>query len=141
MEITGEQLDAFRKDFDKAMVQLQDKYDVTISLGAITYEEERFSARVTVKNGQDPEEIARADFDADVYKFAHLGLGPGMYKRVFIGNNGERFAIVGFNTRAKKYPLEIIRIRDGSRRKAGEGFIKELVNEYYAENLAEGQDS
>lgn len=139
MEISGKTLDEFRKDFNDVISVLQDKYDVSISLGPITYAEERFSAKLTVKNGRDPEEIARADFDANVWKFEHLGFSKGMYKRVFIGQNSETYAIVGFNTRAPRYPLEIIQISDGSRRKAGEGFIKELLNEYYVENLSQDQ--
>ncbi len=136
MEITGKTLDAFREDFNRVVLELQDKYDVTISLGSITYWEERFSAKLTVKNGRDPEEIARADFDAGVWKYAHLGLSQGMYKRMFIGVDGRRYAIVGFNTKATRYPLEIVQVSDGSRSRAGEGFIKELMDEYYAENLA-----
>lgn len=98
MEISGKTLDEFRKDFNDVMSVLQDKYDVSISLGPITYAEERFSAKLS-----------------------------------------ETYAIVGFNTRAPRYPLEIIQISDGSRRKAGEGFIKELLNEYYVENLSQDQ--
>lgn len=60
-----------------------------------------------------------------------------MYKRVFIGWDGGTYAIVGINTRATRYPLEIIQISDGSHSRAGEGFIKEWLNEYYVENLAE----
>ena len=44
MMITSNNLDAFRNDFNKAMADLQEKYDVTISLGNITFEEERFLA-------------------------------------------------------------------------------------------------
>lgn len=136
MEITGNTIDAFREDFNRVVLELQDKYDVTISLGSITYWDERFSAKLTVKNGRDPEEIARADFDAGVWKYTHLGLSKGMYKRMFLGVDGRRYAIVGFNTKATRYPLEIVQVSDGSRSRAGEGFIKELMDEYYAENLA-----
>ena len=69
MEINDNNLYAFRDDFEKAMLDLQEKYDVTISLGRITYGDERFSAKVTVVNGRDPEIVARNRFDADVWKF------------------------------------------------------------------------
>ena len=136
MDITGKTLDEFRKDFAEAVKGLQDKYDVTISLGYITYEEDRFSTRMTVNNGQDPEYIARMNFDADVWKYMHLGLSQGMYKRVFIGADGMKYALLGFNTKAKKYPIVAVRITDGEEVRGGERFIKELLNEYYAENLA-----
>lgn len=135
MNINSSELDRFRKDFMDAMVILQDKYDVTISLGTISYNADEFSAKLTVKNGRDSEEIERKDFDKDVWRFEHLGFQPGMYRRVFIGANGEQYAIVGFNTSAKKYPLTIVDITDGTVKRAPEGFVREIVNEYYVENI------
>ena len=141
MLINESTLNDFSRDFKLAVAALQEKYDVTVSLGNITYWKDGFSTKMTVNNGRDPEEIERREFDANVWKFAHLGLEPGMYRRIFIGKNGERYALIGFNTKAKKFPLKIIQISDGSRRKAGEWFIKEILNEYYAENYALGNDS
>ena len=144
MNINPNELDRFRKDFKETIAALQDKYDVTISLGGITYNENEFSAKMTVKNGRDAEEIERKDFDRDVWKFEHIGFRPGMYRRVFIGVNDRRYAIIGFNTRAKKYPLNIVDINSGELRRSGTGFVKEIVNEYYVENifgkLSDGDD-
>ena len=129
-------LDAFRKDFENAVQELQDKYDVTIRLGKITYTDESFTAKLTVNNGRDPDDIGSAEFDENVWKYEHLGLTKGMYRRVFLGKDGRQYALLGFNTRAKKYPLIIKDIEDGSVIRAGEGFIKELRYEYYVDNLA-----
>ena len=133
MIISDENLRQFRKDFTAAVAPLQDKYDVTISLGSITYGENRFSGKMSVKNGRDKEDIAIADFDADVWRYEHLGLGPGMYNRVFKGPDGELYAIQGFYTRAKKYPLIVFNIRTRERGRAGEGFIVKLLDEYYVD--------
>lgn len=135
MEMNNETLRAFRKDFSEAVAGLQDKYGVKITLGGITYEQERFTTKMTVTNGRDNEEAERAAFDADVWKFEHLGLTKGMYKRVFIGRDGNRYAIAGFNTKAPKYPLIVIRISDGARVRVSERYIKEFVNEYFAQIL------
>ena len=135
MIINSNNLDAFRNDFKKAMADLQEKYDVTISLGNITFEEERFSAKVTVVNGQDPEQVERNNFDADVWRYSHLGLQPGMYHRIFRGTDNQLYAIRGFNTKAKKHPIKILRISDSTRRICGESFIKEFFNEYYVESI------
>ena len=137
MVISNEMLLEFRKDFDAAMEALRKKYDATITLGSITYssEDERFSARLEVKNSRDSDLVARGDFDADVWKFTHLGFTKGMYGRIGIGIDGEQYSVIGFNTRAKKYPLKLIHIKDGQRVNAGEGFIKELLNEYYIDNV------
>ena len=131
MEITNESLDSFREDYMKAVSILEEKYDVTIELGRITYGDERFSAKMTVKNGHDPEAIKRADFDADVWRYEHLGLGPGMYNRIFIGYDGEKYAIQGFRTKAHKHPLIMFRLKDETMRVGSENFITELLDEYY----------
>ena len=133
MEINSDNLEAFRADFKQAMQALQKKYDVTISLGRITYYEERFSGKLTVTNGRDPEDAARNAFDADVWKFDYLGLQPGMYNRVFIGTDGKRYAIQGFNTRAKKWSIKMKCISDGENQMCNDRFIKELLDEYYTE--------
>ena len=131
MDINGNTLDAFRADLKAALSPLQDKYGVTISFGRITYNDEQFSGKLTVVNGQDPDEVERNRFDADVWKYGHLGLKKGMFNRIFIGLDGDRYAIQGFNTRSSKYPIENIRVSNGERRRCGEGFIKELLPEYY----------
>lgn len=133
MEINKNTLSAFRADFNRAMQELEEKYDVTVSLGKITYYKERFTGKLTVINGLDPEEAARNAFDADVLRFEDLGLRPGMYNRVFLGVDGKRYAVRGFNTRARKWPIRILRVSDGEERVCNGGFIKEFLNEYYTE--------
>jgi hypothetical protein len=133
MEMNNSTLNSFRRDFKKAVLSLQEKYGVTISLGRISYNDEMFSAKLTVVNGQDPEEVARHKFDTDVWKYDYLGLTPGMYNRVFLGTDGQRYAIQGFNTRAKKHPIHMARISDGQKLVCGDRFIKEFLNEYYIE--------
>ena len=90
MNITPAELDAFTKDFNLAVEWLQEKYDVTISLGSITYTENQFTSKMTVDNSRDPESIDRANFDMNVWRYAHLGLAKGMYNRVFIGADGQK---------------------------------------------------
>ena len=140
MNINPNELGKFRKDFLEAVAPLQDKYDITISLGNITYTADEFSGKMTVKNSRDKEEIERKDFDRDVWKYEHLGFEPGMYRRIFIGATGKRYAIIGFNTRSKKYPLRFVDISDGSVRRGSGGFVKEIANEYYAENILFNND-
>ena len=133
MIITGEMVDDFRKDFNQAMIALQKKYDVTISLGYITYDQTSFTGRLSVYSGQDKEDVAIAKFDANVWKFADIGLKPGMYKRIFIGLDGERYELLGLNARASKNQMDIIHLETGKRYAAGRGFLKELTDSYYAE--------
>ncbi len=55
MIVTPEFLDEFRKDFDEAVEGLREKYDISINLGSITYELERFSATLSVNMTRDPD--------------------------------------------------------------------------------------
>lgn len=134
MDINSQTIDDFRADFNAAIAPLQEKYGVTITLGHITYYEEYFSSRLKVVNGTDPETTAMNNFDGDVWKFEHLGLRPGMYKRIFKGVDNELYFIRGFNLRAHKYPINISRVSDGEESRCSEGFILEMTDEYYLDS-------
>lgn len=137
MKISRGTLMEFRKDFKAAVASLEEKYDVTVLLGSISYNEDGFSSRMEVKNSRDPEIIAKNDFDANVWKYEHLGFHEGMYKRIFIGADGQRYAVTGFNTRAKKRAILMTRVSDGAKFATSESFVREITNDIYAENLAE----
>ncbi len=136
MEINGESVDRFRKDFNTAMQALQEKYDITINLGTITYYEDRFSAKLEVRNSRNADEVGRIEFDANVWKFEHLGFRKGMHMCVIVCKDGERYAVEALNPKAKKYPIEVIRLSDGNRYKIPASFVKEIRNEFYVENKA-----
>lgn len=134
MEITDHNLDLFRADFKEAVRDLENKYDVTIKLGRITYDENQFYARMTVDNGQDPDLIEEHNFDSEVWKFEDIGLKEGMYRQMFLNRKGERYAILGFVPNAKKYPLRVVRFSDGKRFHVSRYFIKEFIPGKYYEN-------
>lgn len=131
MEITGKNIDAFLKDFNEAMKSIGEKYDVTVSLGRITYTDTEFSAKMTVDNSRDPEQIASDRFDQDVWKYEEYGLQKGMYREIFRAVNGERYALMGFVPNAKKSPLRGICLTNGKRYRFGPGFIKEFLHAKY----------
>ena len=137
MKISRESLREFREDFMAAMAPLEEKYDVTVMLGAISFNADEFSSKMEVKNSRDPEIIAKNDFDANVWKYEHLGFHEGMYKRIFIGADGQRYAVTGFNTRAKKRAILMIRVSDGARFATSESFVREITDDIYVDNLAE----
>ena len=135
MNINPNEIEKFRTDLLEAVSGLSQKYDVTISIGQISYDQDEFSTRLTVKNGQDKEEIERKDFDKNVWRYESIGFAKGMYRRIFVAVNDKRYAIIGFHTRAKRYPLIVADILTGQVARAGIGFVKNILNEYYAENL------
>ena len=56
-----------------------------------------------------------------------------MYKRIIIGADGQRYAVIGFNPRAKKRAILIKRVSDGANFATSESFVREITNEIYAE--------
>lgn len=140
MEITDHNLDLFEADFKEAVKDLEKKYDVTISLGKITYDENQFYTKMTVDNSQDPDLIAEHNFDSEVWKYADIGLKRGMYRQMFLNRYGEKFAILGFIPNAKKYPLHVVRFSDGSHYKVSKSFIKEILPGKYYENQKDNRD-
>ena len=139
MQVTKELLDAFEKDFMKAMGPLQEKYGVSVSLGRITYEEERFSARLTVNMASDPEDVARANFDAEAWKFEDIGIQPGMYRRIYRGADGREYAILELTPRARKYPIRSVCVQDGKFYRSGRKFIREWTDAWYS-NILEDRE-
>lgn len=131
MNINDRTLHEFGVDLRAALAPLQEKYGVIIKFGNMTYTEERFTTKLTVTNGQSRDEAEQNAFDADVWKYDHLGLKKGMFNRIFLTPDGQRFALRGFNTRSPKYPIISLRISDGQRLRCAEKHIAELTDEYY----------
>ena len=134
MNINNKTLHDFGNDLRDALAPLEDKYGVTIRFGNISYTEERFTTKLTVTNGQNIEDVERSSFDADVWKFGHLGLERGMFNRIFLAPDGQKLAIRGFNTRSPKYPIIALRISDGQRLRCAPDHIAQLTDEYYQPN-------
>lgn len=106
MDINGNTVDDFRVDLDVYLKQLEDKYDINLNLGTITYDEDEFSARLTVQN-------RGVDFDLKNW-CAHYwkeGFDAKDYGRVF-EDDGKLFKIIGINRRRKNYPIVTERLSD-----------------------------
>lgn len=131
MKIDDANLDAFTEAFEAAMKPLEEKFDITIEKGAITYYSHYFTFKVNVNDSQDPETVAEENFDAEVWRYEEYGLRPGMYRRMFIGRDGRHYALMGLRRNAKKNPLQILSLQDDKTYRAGIGFIKEILNGKY----------
>ena len=73
--------------------------------------------------------------NADAWKFSDIGIQEGMYKRIYIGRDGKRYAIIALKPRSYKQPIQSIGLEDGKRYQCGKGFIREWTDMYYAETL------
>ncbi|HCW22286.1 MAG TPA: hypothetical protein DGX96_01045 [Lachnospiraceae bacterium] len=131
MEMTGDQIDAFRKDFNEAMKALEEKYDITLRLGTITYYKDYFESTLHAEKGRDPEKIAEQQFDRDALYYQYDGIHPGMYRQVFVSPKGTVMALIGFRKNAKKYPLLVQDIHTGLYYRAPLTVIKEFRNEKF----------
>lgn len=110
MKITKTTLNNFRADFEKTVKALEEQYQVTIDLGSITYEDTKFTSRITVVTTEkiDGKSAEQIDFE----KLCGLyGFKPSHYNVEF-NYNGELFKLIGFNTRASSKPCRVQRVSD-----------------------------
>lgn len=101
MEMTRENLKAFRVDFQNAVKALENKYGVKIEMGSISYTENDFHTKVTVTNGRTNLEAEKAQFEKNVQAFKLYGLSKDDYRRPF-EVQGKLHFLVGFKPRARK---------------------------------------
>ena len=99
--LTRAQFKAFRKDFEDAVVGLEQKYRVTVSLGKITYSDTEFRTPLTatkVIEGKTPEQV---QFEEHAALF---GLKPYDFGRTF-AVEGMQYKLVGLRPSAPKWPV------------------------------------
>jgi len=121
MKITEKTLKEFKEDFDKAKVALEEKYGVSIEMGAITYDFDSFTCKMSVKNGT-AEEAEKREFEQNVRYFEHLEVTKDMYGKPFIGANGQTYILCGLNPNAPKNCC-IIRAEDGRKYRCSLDYI------------------
>ena len=107
MKLPGE-LDLFRKEFDKLVKPLGEKFGAHIKLGTQTWNENEFTARLTVtdtsnlKEGQSPRDKKLED---DYKNHCQIfDLKPEWLGQSFQAQ-GMTLTIVGLKTRASKNPV------------------------------------
>lgn len=100
-----------REDIQNAINEVAAKHGLTADLGNIRYDREgtSFTSKVTVETGGQADVADRkADKAAENFKrYAVLeGLEPSDFGKEFT-YAGRNLKIVGYNTRAKKYPISL----------------------------------
>lgn len=105
---TKESIQLLRKDLETILSEVEKDYDITISIGNISYDTS--SASMTIKCFQgSPGESERAEFEKHCFSFDYL---PADYKRI-VEFNGRRYEFIGFETSARKYKYLIRNIKTG----------------------------
>ena len=104
MQITKPNLRSFREDFAQAVKDLEQKYNVQMKLGSISYDSDSFTSRLTVNNkradGLSPEAVAFKSYARNSFnEFKESDLG-----RTF-NDNGTSYTITGYSRRSRKYSI------------------------------------
>jgi hypothetical protein len=102
------------EDIVKALKVIEDKYGITIERGSARYSELEFKLDLNIKVGDtealENEEKRNFELMAKMY-----GFNPEGYNKPF-KNGGTIMRVVGFNTKAPKYPISLL-AENGSRYK------------------------
>lgn len=116
MEFTKKQFEEFRKDFEEAVKGVEEKYQISMEAGSISYTNNCFTMKIqAVKNGFD---LKKKLFEE---RCGTYGFTPADYQREFT-MNGETYKLTGINSRSKKNPCEITK-NDGTVYKCGADLV------------------
>lgn len=103
MVINNKTLDAFREDFKNVVKALEEKYDVEIGMGSITYNDKSFHFRTNVEKKVSDEDKAK-NMQEEFNTYCQMyGFVPDDYRKEFrVEAERKTFILVGFNPRARK---------------------------------------
>ena len=110
--ITRTILRQFRTDFEDAVKDLETKYNVSLSLGSISYSDKEFHGKLTA-DVVNPETGKSVDKDKENFmKYCHVfGLAVTDYGKTF-KHNTKIFEIIGIKPNARKNAI-IIKDQNG----------------------------
>ena len=124
MQFTDRTATQFRNDFESAMQNLANQYNVTIDMGRITIYEDKLSFKVNALDN------VSGTGDSDANKFAlysrNHGLTSDAYGKVVTDEKGVRWTIVGAKERVQKYPI-IMKNGRGTKYKFASSYVKGLI--------------
>jgi len=92
-------LKEFRKDLAENLKSLEEKYNLEIKIGNISYGAANFNMKLEALVGTEDTDAAKNYFEASAYSF---GVAPSDYGRLF-DSNGRTFKLIGFLPKGRKY--------------------------------------
>lgn len=103
---------SLRDDMEKALDAVAKKHGITIAIGKMSYTENNISVKIELAtvgesglaNNREAEDFKRY---ASMYELAPTDFGREFSVR------GDRYQIVGLNTRKQKFPIKCKRASDG----------------------------
>lgn len=102
MVINSSNLDKFRIDFNEAVKDLENKYNVVIKMGTISYDQDQFSFRVQANNGTSEEDVRRRDY---LKRCSEYYLTPQDLNNLTFNYNGRDYVVSGLSSRKTKFAI------------------------------------
>ncbi len=125
--INGNVLDAYRKDLESTIKELNKKYNITSDIGSMRYNSSEFSFKMTNKvipvGGL--EELKHKEWNANCHA---LGLEPNMIGKT-LQRDGKQFLIEGVNMRKYKRPIIIKGIHDNKSYCCDASYVRQFLQE------------
>lgn len=92
-----------RRDIERALYEIEKKYNVSVSLGTISYDDVGFRVTLTgkVKDAGNGKSGAQIEYEMYANKF---GIDPASFGKSFICK-GEKYIITGINPKARTMPI------------------------------------
>lgn len=116
--ITNAVLKEFRKDFKEAVKDLEEKYNIEIEIGNITYSDHDFRGKLTCVekgedglSGNDAQLIRNHDRLCGLYNIPKDAIGK-TFK-----HGKDEFKYLGLNEKKRKNPVILEKVSDGKRYK------------------------
>ena len=122
-------LQEFRKVFNDTVKDMSDRYDVSIQMGNIRYDDQGFSFKVDVVNSSDPEEAERIKFESVISRhgWKYDGLTKDHYGFTFERNQLGKCKLVKIKPRSPKQPMIIEQLSSGKRYKVSYELIEVAI--------------
>ena len=120
--LTKLQFADFRKEAEKALEDIAEKYNATVHCGKINYDANSFRLQVEVSK----KEVNGVSFEkAEFERYCSMyGFKKEDYQKTFTTGN-DQYTLVGFNTKARTMPILALK-SDGRRYKFGTYVLKLL---------------
>ena len=121
MEINSENIKRFRKDFKKTVLELEEKYDIKMTLGNISYSQDSFHTKLECVNVSLIKSPKEEFANNCIYTFGLIK--PEMYNREFTAADNKKYRLTGINPKARKNFCIITSVANGTEYACPPGFI------------------
>ena len=102
-----------RKDIQKELESIGEKYGIVLNLGSIKFDDFSFSGKIEARIFRDAKEVEKEDRKEFEELCSIAGLKPSDYNRAFT-SNGKVYRVCGISPRARKYP--VVAVNDKGRK-------------------------